>query len=266
MRITKFAIITTVATTQIVTAVVWAQTTTSYSITQDTYIDNGNATKNYGLSGSDKVVDSTTPCNTLFQLPTDIFSYSPDSIQSAIVSFYAFGPALRSGYDTVSLYPLSQAFVPGTGSKSGTVGAGATWQTYDGTTAWATQGGDYDAAHFVTDVTASSIVYNGLTIQVQPGDVATGGEFFTFDITSLLQNPTTATELQNNGAILVIGSGASPQSYVTFVSADTTSANNTLPYRPLVDVTAVPEPSSLLLVLLGTSVAACFLKKRHVRC
>ncbi len=166
------------------------------------------------------------------------------------------------GANTVYLYPLTQGFVPGTGTKNGTPGAGATWNTYDGANSWTAPGGDYDAAHFVADITASSIVYNGSVVQVQPGDVGTGGAFFTFDITSLLSNPTTDTELQNNGAILIIGSGASPQSYVTFVSADTTQTSDTPAYRPLLDVTVVPEPSSLILTLIGLAGLACFRKKR----
>jgi hypothetical protein len=165
----------------------------------------------------------------------------------------------------VYLYPLTQGFVPGTGTKSGTAGAGAAWNTYDGANSWATLGGDYDAAHFVADITAASIVYNGSIVQVQPGDVSNGGAFFTFDITSLLSDSTTRTELQNNGAILIIGSGASPQSFVTFVSADTTSANNTAAYRPLLDLEVVPEPSSAILVMVGLSAIVCFGKRRHAR-
>lgn len=262
----KYCIIAALLAVLAAASTALAQTTNSYSITQDTYIDSRSATLNYGTSGSDKVVDSTTPCNTLFQLPANLFSYSPGTIQSAIVSFYAFGPALQPGANTVYLYPLTQGFVPGTGSKNGTPGAGATWNTYDGTTPWTTPGGDYDAEDPVADITAASIVYNGSVVQVQPGDAPNGATFFTFDITSLLSNPTTDTELQDNGAILIIGSGASPQSYVTFVSADTTAANNTPAYRPLLDVTVVPEPSSLILVLVGLAGLTCFRKKRHARC
>jgi hypothetical protein len=118
----------------------------------------------------------------------------------------------------------------------------------------------------VADITAASIVYNGSPVSVQAGDAPNGAAFFTFDITSLLSNPTTDTELQDNGAILILGSGANPQSYVTFVSADTTSANDTPPYRPLLDVTVIPEPSSLILVTVGLAAITCFRKKRQARC
>ncbi len=262
MRNAKYFMIAAIVAVQAAGSAAWAQTTNSYSITQDTYLGSRSATLNFGTSGSDKVVDSTTPCNTLFQLPANLFSYSPGTIQSAVVSFYAFGPALQPGANTVYLYPLTQAFVSGTGGKNGTAGAGATWLTYDGTHSWTTPGGDYDAENAVADITTSSIVYNGSPVSVQVGDAPNGGAFFTFDITSLLNNPTTEAELQDNGASLIIGSGASPQSYVTFVSADTTQTSDTPAYRPLLDVTIVPEPSSLILVVVGLAGLTCFRKKR----
>ena len=265
---TKHCFIACIVAVQAAGVAAWAQTTYSYQITQDTYIDDRNATLNFGTSGSDKVVDSTTPCNTLFQLPSNLFSYSPSSIQSAIVSFYAFqtNGDLLAGYNTMSLFPLTQAFVAGTGTKNGTAGAGATWLTYDGVNDWANPGGDYDSANSVVGVPTLSIVYNASSVGVQSGDAPNGAVFFTFNITSLLTNPTAEAELQNNGALLTLGSGANPQSYVTFVSADTTGASDTPPYRPLLDVTEVPEPSSLILVLVGLAAITCFRKKRHARC
>jgi hypothetical protein len=264
----KYCIIAAIVAVHAAGSAAWAQSTYSYQITADTYIDSKNATLNYGSSGSDKVVDSTTPCNTLFGLPANLFSYSPSTIQSAIVSFYAFqtNGTLLAGYNTVTLFPLTQEFVAGTGSKNGTVGAGATWLTYDGTNPWTTPGGDYDAENPVAGITTPSIVYNGLSVGVQTGDAPNGATFFTFNITPLLTNSTTDTELQDNGAILILGSGANPQSYVTFVSADTTAANNTPAYRPLLDATVVPEPSSLILVVVGLAALTCFRKKRHTRC
>lgn len=264
----RYFIIAAIVAAQAAGAAAWAQSTTySYPITADTYIDSKNSTLNFGTSGSDKVVDSTTPCNTLFQLPSSLWSYSPVTIQSAVVSFYAFqtNGDLLAGENAISLHPLTQTFVAGTGTKNGTAGAGATWLTYDGTTPWATPGGDYDAANSVADITTPSIVYNGSSVGVQSGDAPNGATFFTFDITSLLNNPTTDTELQDNGAILILGSGDNPQSYVTFVSADTTSSSDTPAYRPLLDVTVVPEPSSLILALTGLAGLACLRIRRRAR-
>ena len=268
MSNTKYCIIACIAAAQAAGVAAWAQTTYSYQITQDTYIDSGNSTLNYGTGSTLKVVDSTTPCNTLFELPASLFSsYSPSSIQSAIVSFYAFqtNGHLLAGYNNITLYPLTQAFVEGTGGKNGAAGAGATWLTYDGINSWASPGGDYDAQNSVADILASSVVYNGTNVFVQPGDAPNGAVFVTFNITPLLNNPTADAELQDNGALLTLGSGANPQSYVTFPSANTTGASDSAPYRPLLDVTVVPEPSSLLLVVLGTAATACLLKKRDTR-
>ena len=47
---------------------------------------------------------------------------------------------------------------------------------------------------------------------------------------------------------------------------DTTAANDTPAYRPLLDVTVVPEPSSSMLVMVGLAAITGFLKKRHARC
>ena len=99
-----------------------------------------------------------------------------------------------------------------------------------------------------------------------PGDPS--GRFFTFDITSLLTNPTTEAELQDYGAMLSIDFGQTPpatgQRYASFTSADTT--HYTAPYLPSVEVTVVPEPSSLILVMVGLAAITCFRKKRHARC
>jgi len=268
MSNTKYCIIAAIVAVQTAGSAAWAQSTYSYQITADTYIDSKNSTLNYGTSGSDKVVDSTTPCNTLFALPANLFTYSPGTIQSAMVSFYAFqtNGTLLAGENTISLYPLTQEFVAGTGTKNGTAGAGATWLTYDGANPWTAPGGDYDAENPVAGITTPSIVYNGSSVGVQTGDAPNGATFFTFNITPLLTNSRTDTELQDNGAILILGSGANPQSYVSLVSADTTAANNTPAYRPLLDVTVVPEPSSLMLLLIGLSGIACFLSKRKMRC
>ena len=115
----------------------------------------------------------------------------------------------------------------------------------------------------MADITAASIVYNGLVVQVQPGDVSTGGAFFTFDITSLLANPTAEAELQNYGAMLRIDETIPPsgQRFASFTSAN--SASYTAPF---VELTVVPEPSSSILVMAGLAAITCLLKKRHARC
>ena len=234
-----------------------ASNTFTYQITTDTYLDSGNSTRNYGLSGSDKVViNSTSMCRTLFDLPTSLWSYSPGDILSATVSFYVWNDS-APGYN-VSLLPLTRAFTPGTGTGTAAPADGATWLTYDGTHSWTTAGGDFDSAY--------SVVGTRGAVGVNPND--SNGRFFTFDITSLLANPTAEAELQNYGAMLSIDFGQSPpasgQRFDSFTSAN--SSTYSAPYLPSFEVTVVPEPSSAILAIGGLAALACFRKKRPARC
>ena len=233
-----------------------ADTTFTYQITTDTYLDSANPTENFGLSGSDKVViNSTSLCRTLFDLPTSLWSYSPSDIVSASVSFYVWSD--NTVTYNVSLLPLTRGFTVGTG-KGTTPADGATWGTYDGINSWTTAGGDFDSAN--------SVVGAKGTLGVNPGDP--NGRFFTFDITSLLANPTAEAELQDYGAMLSIDFGQTPpatgQRYASFTSADSTSY--TTPYLPSLELTVVPEPSSAILVIAGLAVFTCFRKKHQARC
>ena len=231
-----------------------ANDTHTYQISTDTYLDSANPTRNYGLSGSDKVViNSTSMCRTLFDLPTDLWSYSPSDIVSASVSFYVWSD--NTATYNVSLFPLTRGFVGGTGTGT-TPANGATWLTYDGINSWTTAGGDFDSANSVVGVKG--------TVGVNPADP--NGRFFTFDITSLLANPTAEAEFQNFGAMLRIDETIPPsgQRYASFTSANSTTYST--PYLPSVELTVVPEPSSSILVMAGLAALTCFRKKRQVRC
>ena len=248
MRNAKYFIIAAIVVAQ----TAWADTTVTNQISTDTYLDSASPTKNYGLSGSDKVViNSTSACRTVFDLPTNLWSYSPGDIVSASVSFYVFNDNTAS-YN-VSLFPLTSGFVEGTGSSAGLTPAnGATWLTYDGTHSWTTAGGDFDSANTVLGLKGSLGIH---------GD--SNGRFFTFDITSLLANPTAEAELQNYGAMLRIDETIPPsgQRFASFTSAN--SASYTAPF---VELTVVPEPSSSMLVMAGLAAVTGFLKKRRARC
>jgi hypothetical protein len=258
----KYCIIACLLAVQAAGSTVLAQTTITNQITTDTYIDSLNPTENFGLSGSDKVViNNVSPsvCRTLFDLPPNLWSYSPSQIESAIVSFYVFSD--NTGTYNVSLFPLTRAFGVGMWNGKGTPPAqanGATWLTYDGTNSWTIAGGDFDSANSVV----------GLKGTLGAGG-NNNGRFFTFDITSLLANPTTDTELQDYGTMLAIDVGATEppagsQDFASFTSADSTSS--TIPYLPSVALTVVPEPSSLILVTVGLGAITCFRKKRSTRC
>lgn len=258
MSTAKYWIIACMVVAQAVTSAVLANNTYTYQITTDTYLDSSVPTENFGLSGSDKVViNSTSACRTLFDLPTNLSSYSPSDIESAVVSFYVWSDS-TSTYN-VSLFPLTRAFGEGTWNGKGSPPAqanGATWNTYDGTNSWTTAGGDLDSANSVVGIKG--------TLGVNPND--SNGRFFTWDITSLLTNPTTAAELQDFGAMLRIDETIPPsgQRFASFTSANSTSYS--APYLPSVELTVVPEPSSLLLVQVGLAGLTCFRKKRHTRC
>ena len=165
----------------------------------DTYLDYGKPTNNYGASGSAKVVASTTPCRTLFTLPAALWTNDMAQVVSATVTFYTWSD--NTSTQNIRLYPLTRTFTE----------SGATWNTYDGATAWTTSGGDYDAGASVQGAKGALGVYGS-----DPN-----GRYFTWDITALLADPATRAELQNFGALLDAGT-ASPQRYATFNSSDKT--------------------------------------------
>jgi hypothetical protein len=231
-----------------------ASNTFTYQITADTYLDSASPTLNYGLSGSDKVViNSTSACRTLFDLPTDLWSYVPSDILSATVSFYVWNDSTAT-YN-VSLFPLTRAFAVGTGNGT-TPADGATWGTYDGINSWTSAGGDFDSANSVVGLRGS--------LGVNPADP--NGRFFTFDITSFLANTTAKAELQNCGAMLRIDETIPPsgQRFASFTSAN--SSTYTTPYLPSLELTVVPEPPSAILAVAGLAALACSPKKSGARC
>ena len=187
-------------------------------INVDTYIDFGKPTNNYGVSGSAKVVASTTPARTLFMLPEDLWTNDAAQIVSATVSFYTWNDTTAA--QDIRLYPLTQAFTEGT---SAAPADGATWNTYDGSNNWTTTGGDYDTGAAVLGVKGLVGVYSN-----DPN-----GRFFTWDITPLLTNPAVRAELLNYGALLD-GGTATPQRFATFNSSDKTGYPQA--YLPFVTV------------------------------
>ncbi|HQL80357.1 MAG TPA: hypothetical protein PLU91_19315 [Verrucomicrobiota bacterium] len=220
----------------------------TYQITTDTYLDSYNPASNYGLSGSDKVViNSSSKCRTLFELPAGLWLHAPSDILSASVSFYVWSDS-TAAYD-VSLFPLTTAFVEGNGTD------GATWLTCDGTRAWNTAGGDFDAAH--------SVVGAKGPLGVNPND--SNGRFFTFDLAPLLADPAAAAELRNFGAMLRIDETIPPsgQRFASFTSAN--SATYSAPYLPFLELTVVPEPSIPTLGALGLAATIYYRRRRQAR-
>ncbi len=200
-------------------------------IDTDTYIDYGKPTNNYGTSGSAKVVASTTPARTLFTLPPSLWTNDVSQIVSATVSFYTWNDTTAT--QDMRLYPLTRAFTEGTSASPAN---GATWNTYDGSNAWTTAGGDYDAGASVLGVKGMAGVYSN----------DANGKFFTWDITPLLTNAAARAELQNYGALLDAGV-ASPQRYATFNSSDKTGYPQAyLPFVTVVLANSNPDQSTNL--------------------
>jgi hypothetical protein len=84
-----------------------------------------------------------------FDLPTSIPATA--HIVSAQLQLYQKS---GSGTGNVSIHRVTQGWVEGTKSGSGTAD-GATWKTYDGTNAWTSNGGDYDATAVATNTVTS---------------------------------------------------------------------------------------------------------------
>ena len=228
-----------------------AQAELSWTITTDTYVDSASPTYNYGARTTERVViNASSVCRVLFDMPAQLWSYDPAYIASATVSFYVWSDSSQD-YG-VSLYPLTRDFVEGTGTGSAT-GDGATWNTYDGVNAWTAPGGDFDLTYSVLGVKGALGVYPG-----EPN-----GRFFTWDITPLLNNPTAFSELQAYGAMLRIDETIPPsgQRFDAFTSSDHTGYPGA--YLPTLTVNAIPEPGTLALLLTGLPVGALAFRRRR---
>ncbi|HTS16147.1 MAG TPA: hypothetical protein VMP11_01095 [Verrucomicrobiae bacterium] len=174
------------------------------NITVTTYIDSrvSNQTNNYGNAHTVKVVvdnnvtSDGSVCRGLLQFPPQLWSYSPADIVTATVSFYVWQD--NTVDRNVTLFPLTHSFVQGTGY--GTCPPdGATWFTCDGVNPWSSPGGD-------VDMNFSSIAVKGPVLSDE------NDRFFTWDITALLQHPTSRAELQRYGAMLRIDETPIPAS------------------------------------------------------
>ncbi len=206
-----------------------AQITQTFPIDVDTGVDSRDPTFNYGVDTSVKVVvngDDGSLARVLLELPAAAWSIPSADLVSAEVRLYTWKN--MTGTRTVSLHPLTRAFVEGTGDDTAS-GDGATWQTHDGTNPWTIPGGDYDAG---VSVDAVELAADGLS------------GWFTWDIAPLWDD----ANLRSHGAMLRMGDESDPgvgnMPRASFNSSDVGLD------RPYVEVTYVPEPSSLAVLAL----------------
>jgi hypothetical protein len=160
----------------------------------------------------------------------DLSAYSAGSIQSAVLKFYV-GAVDQSGH--VLAYRVTQSWVEGTGT-SGDTTDGADWFTFDGSSSWGTAGGDYNST-----VIADTVV-------------STSGQWYSLDITSLVQNWVNGTQ-SNFGLILVSGdptgadtSGENGNTGIYDIPSSEGAAN-----QPYLEITAIPEPVTMSLLAVG---------------
>ena len=192
-------------------------------ILNDAYLDSrsSNTGRNYGAATTVRALINSSDgsvCRGLFKLPLEVALFDAGQIAEAQVLFYVWQDNTTNR--NITLYPLSRAFVEGSGN--GTAPAdGATWNTYDGTNAWTSAGGDFDAAHPVVG---------------QKGEVLDAGmndRFFIWDIRTLLTNEATRTALLDFGALLQIDEAPLPSSgspRAPFTSSDDSSYTSA--YQP----------------------------------
>ena len=266
------------------------------SITNDTYIDNEYTTNpstgavgidhtrtNYGSSAAVKAVSNNSDnslVHGLFTLPDAVWSKIgvAGTITSPVtVTYNIYNNQLKStdtnaanvgGYRQLELHPLLQSFVAGTGgaatdTKAGTVNGtanasggivqGADWYTSNGTTPWTIAGG---TAHPGGIADASFVVTTPL--------VSSASTSVTWNITALLNNPTTYNEIRANGLLVQVTdenafTGNEFASLVSYdVGASTAAGNTRNGLGPTVSFT-VPEPATLGLVGV---LAAATLRRR----
>jgi hypothetical protein len=237
-----------------------AQAPEDINLSSVTYIDQDNPTSNFGGKTQTKLVVNGlnhyggTYVRGLLALPS-ITVPAGEQIQSVSLDLWCTQYSPPSGGSTTFstvLYPLTRGFVQGTGTTSGVTNtSGATWNTYDGTDAWTTPGGDYDSS---TPVMASA--------------TPAASSWTTFNLTNLWTNPSLVLEqqeLQNYGALITVSPEnynlVSPSnSFITeeFASDVWVNSPPTPSLNPYIAVTfsAVPEPSTVALLAAGVGLAA----------
>ena len=222
----------------------------SFPIVDDAHVDSRDANMNFGAASAVKVVVNAATnldgsvSRGLFKLPPEISALSPDDVDSVEIVFFASRDL--TGDRPVTLYPLSQPFATGTGNGSA-IPDGASWFSRDGSNAWSSAGGDFDPNRGVEAVKAPLF------------DPDVRSRFFIWDVTDLIRDPSSRSNLLANGAILLIDesrprfeSDVDDMPRAPFNSSE----NPDVAFRPFVRVALVArQPSLPLFSTVGDSVA-----------
>ena len=186
---------------------------------KDTYIQSGSPTYARGTDTTVILGGSSTEKHPVLQF--DLSSLAGATIVSGTMSLYK---TANSGTYTAFdgyVYRMTRAWTEGTSG----FGTGANWNTYDGTNAWTSAGGDFDA-------TAEGYISVTNTLNV----------FFDWDIGALVQEWVSGTT--NAGAIL---RKTGDTSEASFASSD----NATASYRPKLTVVYTTGSRASYRSLLG---------------
>ncbi|MBI5001016.1 MAG: tandem-95 repeat protein [Euryarchaeota archaeon] len=176
---------------------------------------------NSGASQTMDVCALTTYYKTLLQF--DLSSIPPGSrVTAATLGLYQSSQLNTAGV-TVGVYRLTRSWTEGTGTYTST-GDGATWNTYNGVSAWTTPGGDYAATQYASVVQTTS-------------------GWYTFDVRQLFDEWTYGTYA--NFGLALVGVSGSSNNWKEYWSSDYVTGPT---FRPYVTITytidALPPVSS----------------------
>lgn len=209
-----------------------------------THIRSDNPTTNYnGYSvpaGSQLVLGDVSTGNIRGLYSFDLSSLPTNAtINSVTVTLTIHASDGTSSGNTlqVDLLQLSRSFNEST----------ATWNTYDGTNAWTTAGGDTGALLASTSATTKT---------------APAGTLLTFTSTALATSLQSAYDASSSFNFLAKLDAESLTRDIYFLGGDN---DPTLAYRPLltIDYTVVPEPGTVTMLIFGLVVSVTITKRNR---
>lgn len=177
------------------------------TVGKDTYLVSGSPSQNFGVS-ADLNIKGDDNRRTLMEF--NLSSISSDArVISAVLKLFVISADLQPN-PAVNIYRINRSWTEGTGDGDVTAN-GATWNAYNGTASWTTNGGDFDSKVWANTTISSENVW------------------YEWNITDLVRNLANQT-YSNNGVLIrttTVNSGTT-----TFASSDNT--NTTI--RPILEI------------------------------